>query len=120
MGTCRGSRIFAAPGPRSHGMRPSDPRTPGRRARCWAGRSDLAWKRRIIKGVPLRIFFVWIALLLAQAAHAQGWPQKPIRWLVPFPPGGSTDIATRPLAERVGQALGGHSGVVENRAGAGG
>ena len=39
---------------------------------------------------------------------------------MPYPPGGSTDIAARPLAERVGQALGGHSGIVENRAGAGG
>ena len=65
---------------------------------------------------------VWLAILLlaASAAHAQGWPSKPVRWIVPYPPGGSTDIATRPLAERVGQALGGHSGIVENRAGAGG
>ena len=39
---------------------------------------------------------------------------------MPYPPGGSTDIAARPIAERVGQVLGGHSGVVENRAGAGG
>ena len=72
----------------------------------------------------MRILFLWMALLLAQTAHAQSWPQKPIRWLVPFPPGGSTDIATRPLAERVGQGLGGnaggHPGIVENRAGAGG
>jgi tripartite-type tricarboxylate transporter receptor subunit TctC len=67
----------------------------------------------------MRLLLV-LALLAAQAAHAQGWPSKPIRWIVPYPPGGSTDIATRPLAERAGQALGGHSGVVENRAGAGG
>jgi tripartite-type tricarboxylate transporter receptor subunit TctC len=66
-------------------------------------------------------------LLLAAAALAaapsvtlaQGWPSKAIHWIVPYPPGGSTDIATRPLAERVGQALG-QPGVVENRAGAGG
>jgi len=56
----------------------------------------------------------------ALIAHAQPWPAKSIRWIVPYPPGGSTDIATRPVAERVGQALGGHSAVVENRAGAGG
>jgi tripartite-type tricarboxylate transporter receptor subunit TctC len=71
----------------------------------------------------------FLALLLlaacaAQApdwsAHAQGWPAKPIHWIVPYPPGGSTDIAARPLAERVGQALGGLSGIVENRAGAAG
>ncbi len=64
--------------------------------------------------------FLAILLLVASAAHAQGWPAKPIRWIVPYPPGGSTDIAARPLAERVGQALGGHSGIVENRAGAAG
>ena len=58
--------------------------------------------------------------LASSLAIAQAWPSKSIRWIVPYPPGGSTDIATRPVAERVGQALGGHSGVVENRAGAGG
>jgi tripartite-type tricarboxylate transporter receptor subunit TctC len=69
----------------------------------------------------LRIFlFLAVLFLLPGHALAQAWPQKPIRWIVPFPPGGSTDIAARPLAERVGQALGGHSGIVENRAGAGG
>ena len=71
--------------------------------------------------------FLAIVLLAASAAlvpdwsaHAQGWPAKPLRWIVPYPPGGSTDIAARPLAERVGQALGGQSGIVENRAGAAG
>jgi tripartite-type tricarboxylate transporter receptor subunit TctC len=63
---------------------------------------------------------LFAALALSTAAQAQSWPSKPIRWIVPYPPGGSTDIAARPLAERVGQALGGHSGLVENRAGAGG
>src|SRR5436189_4098140 len=62
-----------------------------------------------------------IALLAASAAQAQRWPTaKPIRWIVAYPPGGATDIATRPIAERVGQALAGQSGIVENRAGAGG
>lgn len=60
------------------------------------------------------------AVLLAPlAVHAQAWPAKPIRWVVPYPPGGSTDIATRPLADAVGQAFG-QPGVVENRTGAGG
>ena len=79
-----------------------------------------------------RLFFV-LALFVCAApvelirpaqAQGQAWPSKPLRWIVPYSPGGSTDIATRPLAERVGQALGGtaggHSGVVENRAGAAG
>ena len=64
--------------------------------------------------------FLAILLLVASAVHAQGWPAKAIHWIVPYPPGGSTDIAARPLAERVGQALGGYSGIVENRAGAAG
>ena len=60
---------------------------------------------------------VLLAVSLAQAQSA--WPSKPIRWIVPFPPGGPADVVTRlvssKLAERTGQP-----GVVENRAGAGG
>ncbi len=55
----------------------------------------------------------------ALPAMAQAWPGKPLRWIVPFPPGGSVDISARPVAERVAQALGTTS-VIENRAGAGG
>lgn len=63
-----------------------------------------------------------LATLLAAAGtvHAQAWPSKPLRWIVPYPPGGAVDIATRPLAERVGQALGARPGIVDNRGGAGG
>ena len=71
---------------------------------------------------PFRLLHTLVAALAAAVcatAQAQPWPSKPIRWIVPFPPGGSTDIATRPVADRVGQALG-VSSVVENRAGAGG
>ena len=68
----------------------------------------------------IRVVLAAVALAAACAAGAQPWPHKPIRWIVPYPPGGSTDIATRPLAERIGRALGGPSWIVENRAGAGG
>jgi tripartite-type tricarboxylate transporter receptor subunit TctC len=65
----------------------------------------------------MRAFFVLVLAVFASSALAQPWPSKPIRWIVPFPPGGSTDIATRTVAERLTQTLR-QVVVVENRAGA--
>ena len=60
-----------------------------------------------------------VALLLASGvAHAQ-WPTKPVRFIVPFPAGGSTDIVARVLSEKLGQGLG-QAFVIDNRGGAGG
>jgi tripartite-type tricarboxylate transporter receptor subunit TctC len=52
-------------------------------------------------------------------ALAQAWPARPIRLIVPFPPGGGTDVISRQLAERIGTNTG-WTIVIENRAGAGG
>jgi tripartite-type tricarboxylate transporter receptor subunit TctC len=52
-------------------------------------------------------------------AGAQQWPDKPVRIIVPFPPGGATDAIARPWAEELTKAFG-QQFVIENRGGAGG
>ena len=69
----------------------------------------------------LVIFSAWIAVApgALQSACAQSFPSKPIRMIVPFPPGGATDLLARVVAQKLGENLG-HQVVVDNRPGAGG
>lgn len=59
------------------------------------------------------------AALSPGSAVAQQFPNKPIRWIIPFPPGGTTDIVARIVADDLGKNLG-TTVVVENRGGGGG
>lgn len=56
------------------------------------------------------------AAVFPAIARAQAWPAKPIRWVVPFTPGGTTDYVTRLVAAELGKALG-VSVVIENKPG---
>ncbi len=66
--------------------------------------------------LPRRIFPL---LAIPALARADDWPSRPLRMVVPFTPGGSTDILGRVVAQRIGATLG-QQVVVENRPGAGG
>ena len=62
---------------------------------------------------------IFLVLLFALSAWAQDYPTRPVRVLVPFPPGGAPDLVGRTLAQRLAERLG-QPFVVENRTGAGG
>ena len=66
-----------------------------------------------------RILALALACAIAGAAQAQSWPLKPVRFIVPFPPGGATDISARLLGQKLGD-IWGQTVVIENRGGAGG
>ena len=67
------------------------------------------------RGVPL----AFAGLVVATPVVAQNYPARPLRMIVPFSPGGATDVPARILAQRLSEAFG-HQIVIDNRPGAGG
>jgi tripartite-type tricarboxylate transporter receptor subunit TctC len=60
-----------------------------------------------------------VVFALSTSTFAQTWPAKPIKWIVPFAPGGTTDILARTIGEKLTVALG-QPVIIENKPGAGG
>jgi tripartite-type tricarboxylate transporter receptor subunit TctC len=69
--------------------------------------------------MPVLRALVAVLMLLPLAAHAADWPSRAIHMIVPYPPGGSTDVAARLIGESLTRSLG-QQVVVENKTGAGG
>ena len=67
----------------------------------------------------MRTILAALLSLILSSAAAQEWPQKPLRLIVPFAPGGLVDNSARVVAEPLGARLG-QQVVIENRSGAGG
>src|ERR1700681_4488866 len=68
---------------------------------------------------PLLVQIAAVLLALSTPVAAQDYPTKPVRLIIPFPPGGSNDVVGRMIALQLSERLG-KQGVVDNRGGAGG
>lgn len=75
-------------------------------------------RRRILQGAAALAALPGLSIL-PQSARAAGWPDKPVKIVVPYPAGGSTDVLTRILAEELKTKFG-QPFLIDNRAGAGG
>src|SRR3954466_8353572 len=95
-------------------------RIPGA-ARCAPRRNDEAFWRSTgsTLGIMRRLATLLAAALISAAAFAQSYPAKPVRFVVPFPPGNAGDLMARMLAEKLTTSMK-QSVIVDNRPGAGG
>ena len=73
----------------------------------------------ILRSIPLHLLIAFLGAAPVSTSWAQAWPSKPVTIVVPFAPGGGTDIGTRIVAQKLSQ-LWGQSVVVDNKGGAGG
>ena len=74
---------------------------------------------RTLHRIARRTLLAAALAVAAVGAYAQAYPSKPIRWIVPFPPGGSTDLLARVVGQKLTEAWG-QQVIVENKGGAGG
>ena len=79
---------------------------------------DIAMKSRTSRIATLTLLVAAFATGLVAAAHAQPYPSRPIKMIVPFPPGGPVDVMGRVVVQRLSVSLG--QVVIDNRPGAGG
>jgi tripartite-type tricarboxylate transporter receptor subunit TctC len=79
----------------------------------------LSSRREVLRTAGLAIGAMATSGLASSQARAAGYPDRPVKIIVPFAPAGPTDIMARVLSRHLGEALGG-SVIVENKAGAGG
>lgn len=73
---------------------------------------------RLLRPMLSWLFLALAALLAVPAAAQSDYPNKPIRWIVSYPPGGTTDLLARLMGQWLSQRLG-QSVLIENKAGAG-